>query len=153
MSPVNFRRARHDDLPAIIAMLADDPFGAAREDPRLPLDQDYLTAFAAIDRDPNQFLLVAELGEAILGVLQISFIPGLGHKGMWRGQIEHVRVASSARGKGLGGAMMKWAIGRCKTRGCGLVQLTTNKLRPDALRFYEKLGFVASHEGLKLPLA
>ncbi|KAF0231090.1 MAG: hypothetical protein FD175_959 [Beijerinckiaceae bacterium] len=146
----NFRRAVHDDLPIIVKLLADDELGARREDIRQPLDQAYLSAFAAIDRDPNQYALVMEIEETIVGYLQISFIPGLGHKGRWRGQIENVRIASDRRGNGLGTAMIRWAIGRCQARGCGLVQLTTDKSRDSALRLYERLGFVATHQGMKL---
>ncbi|MGQ7793986.1 GNAT family N-acetyltransferase [Faunimonas sp. B44] len=149
---IRFRRAAAEDLPAIVAMLADDALGATREDPRLPLDRRYLDGFAAIEADPNQCLVVAADGEEIVGTLQLSFVPGLSRLGMWRGQIESVRIHPSRRGAGLGRAMFEWAIGECRRRGCGLVQLTTDKARPDARRFYESLGFVASHEGMKLSL-
>jgi ribosomal protein S18 acetylase RimI-like enzyme len=147
-----FRRARVDDLPAIVAMLADDVLGVAREDARLPLARRYTDAFDAIDRDPNQLLVVAESGGTLVGCLQLSFIPGLSRGGMWRGQIESVRIAAAQRGGGLGRAMFEWAFAECRARGCGLVQLTTDKTRPDALGFYTALGFVASHEGLKRKL-
>ena len=150
MSIPTFRRATRDDLTAIVALLADDPLGKSREDSRLPLDSGYLSAFTAMDSDPNQFPLVVEQHGIVVGYLQLSFIPGLSHKGRWRGQIESVRVATHMRSAGLGKDMLKWAIGRCRARGCGIVQLTTDKERPDALRFYESLGFEASHEGLKL---
>ena len=146
------RRATAADLPAIIAMLADDGLGAGREDASLPLAAPYLAAFAAIAADANQFLAVAELDGDVVGTLQLSFIPGLSHKGAWRGQIESVRVASSQRGTGLGQRIFEWAIVQCRARGCRMVQLTTDKSREDAHRFYARLGFVASHEGFKLKL-
>lgn len=149
---VTFRRAREADLPAIIALLADDGLGAGREDASLPLAQGYRDAFAAIAADPNQFLAVAEADGVVVGTLQLSFIPGLSHKGAWRGQIESVRVASGQRGAGLGRRMFDWAIATCRARGCRLVQLTTDKSRADAHRFYAGLGFTASHEGFKLKL-
>jgi GNAT superfamily N-acetyltransferase len=113
----------------------------------------YAEAFAAIAADPNNRLIVADDEGAVVGCLQLTFIPGLTYTGGWRAQIEGVRIARSHRGRGLGRAMFEWAIGEARGRGCRLVQLTTNKARPDALRFYENLGFVASHEGLKLDLA
>lgn len=146
------RRATAADLPAIIAMLADDGLGAGREDASLPLAAPYLAAFAAIAADANQFLAVAELDGDVVGTLQLSFIPGLSHKGAWRGQIESVRVASNQRGTGLGQRIFEWAIAQCRARGCRMVQLTTDKSREDAHRFYARLGFVASHEGFKLKL-
>ena len=147
------RAATVDDLPAIIGLLVDDPLGKLREDLGTPLNPAYLAAFEAIERDPNQLLAVADRDGQVVGCLQISFIPGLSRLGMWRGQIEAVRIASSQRGSGLGKAMLQWAIEQCCARGCGLVQLTTDKRRTDAHRFYEGLGFVASHVGMKLALA
>lgn len=149
---LTIRRATEADLPAIVSMLADDGLGAGREDASLPLAPAYLAAFAAISSDPNQFLAVAELDSAVVGTLQLSFIPGLSHKGAWRGQIESVRVASSQRGTGLGQRIFAWAIAECRAHGCRMVQLTTDKSRDDAHRFYARLGFVASHEGFKLKL-
>jgi GNAT superfamily N-acetyltransferase len=142
-----FRRATAADLPAIVALLADDMLGAAREKPGDPA---YDAAFAAIEADPNQLLAVVEEDGRIVGCLQLSFIPGLSRRGLWRGQIESVRIAAGHRGAGLGRRMFDWAIATCLARGCGLVQLTTDKVRPDARRFYESLGFVASHDGMKL---
>lgn len=133
-------------------MLADDALGATREDPRLPLARGYTDAFAAIAADPNQFLAVAEQDGAVVGTLQLTFIPGLSYQGAWRGQIEAVRVAASRRGQGLGERMIRWAIGECRARGCRMVQLSTNMLRTDAHRFYERLGFSRSHYGYKLDL-
>jgi GNAT superfamily N-acetyltransferase len=147
-----FRAATVQDLPAIVALLVDDPLGKLREDFASPLHPGYLEAFAAIARDPNQLLAVAEQEGEVVGCLQITFIPGLSRRGMWRGQIEGVRVAAAQRGSGVGRAMLRWAIEQCRARGCGLVQLTTDKRRADAHRFYASLGFEASHEGMKLSL-
>ncbi|WP_057056905.1 GNAT family N-acetyltransferase, partial [Bordetella pertussis] len=132
---------------------ADDAFGQQREDPTMPPQPAYLAAFGAIDRDPNQLLAVVERAGQIIGCLQLSFIPGLSRRGLWRGQIESVRVAASERGAGTGRALFEWAIAQCRDKGCGLVQLTTDKQRADARRFYESLGFKATHEGMKLDLA
>ena len=151
-SGIRFQRAASADLPAIVDLLADDDIGTTREVPATPLDGRYLSAFAAIDKDPKQFLVVAEQERDIVGCLQLTFIPGLSRTGMWRGQIESVRSARSVRGEGLGREMFEWAIEKCRDRGCGLVQLTSDKGRPDAMRFYEALGFEASHEGIKLKL-
>ncbi|WP_050856870.1 GNAT family N-acetyltransferase, partial [Bordetella pertussis] len=134
-------------------LLADDAFGQQREDPTMPPQPAYLAAFGAIDRDPNQLLAVVERAGQIIGCLQLSFIPGLSRRGLWRGQIESVRVAASERGAGTGRALFEWAIAQCRDKGCGLVQLTTDKQRADARRFYESLGFKATHEGMKLDLA
>lgn len=147
-----FRAATRADLPAIVAMLADDHLGQSREDPSLPLDQRYLEAFAAIQADKNQLLAVAERDDEVVGTVQLSFIPSLSRRGSRRGQIENVRVATTLRGQGVGKAMIAWSIEQCRTRGCGLVQLTSDKSRTDAIRFYESLGFAAGHEGLKLTL-
>ncbi|HHK74156.1 MAG TPA: GNAT family N-acetyltransferase, partial [Rhizobiales bacterium] len=112
----------------------------------------YRKAMAAIEADPNQFLAIMEEAGEIIGCLQLTYIPGLSRLGAWRGQIESVRIASAYRGRGLGRRFIAWAIGQCRDRGCSLVQLTTDKTRPEALRFYNRLGFVASHEGMKLNL-
>ena len=149
---VSFRRAHPDDLPHIVRMLADDPLGAKRERFETPLPEGYLRAFEAIARDPNNELVVACLGGAVIGVLQLTFIPYLTYQGGWRALIEAVRIDSSYRSQGLGKTMFEWAIGRARERGCHVVQLTTDKARADAKRFYESLGFVASHEGMKLHL-
>ncbi|MEM7425685.1 MAG: GNAT family N-acetyltransferase [Pseudomonadota bacterium] len=149
---VSFRKAARADLEEIIAILADDELGQSREDPSVPLSEDYVAAFGAIDTDPNQLLAVAVIAGKIAGTLQLTFIPGLSRHGSWRGQIEAVRIARARRGSGLGHAMFEWAIERCRERRCRLVQLTTDKTRPDAHRFYEQLGFTASHEGYKLQL-
>ena len=152
MGSVSFRRAVSDDVAGLVALLADDPIGSGRESAASPLDPCYAEAFAAIERDANQLLLVADRDGRAIGVLQLSFIPGLTRRGMWRGQIEGVRVAAGERQGGIGRAMLERAIEECRKRGCGMVQLTSDKRRHDAVRFYESLGFTASHEGLKLPL-
>jgi len=148
-----FRNARQSDLADIIRLLADDDLGGRREVISDPVDRRYLAAFAAIGADPNQLLAVAiDETDRVAGCLQLSFLPGLSRTGMWRGQIESVRIAKGHRGSGLGSQFIEWAIARCAERGCGLVQLTSDKMRADSIRFYEKLGFVASHEGLKRSL-
>ncbi len=133
-------------------LLADDALGALREACAEPLPASYLYAFEAIDRDGNNELVVAERQGRLAGVLQITFIPYLTYQGGWRALIEGVRVAAALRSSGVGREMFEWAIARAKQRGCHLVQLTSDKARPDAIRFYEGLGFIASHEGLKLHL-
>ena len=152
MRCLTFRRATVDDVPTIVALLADDPLGATRETVATPLPESYLTAFAAIDRDPNNELVVGTVDDAVVAVLQLTFIPSITHRGSWRALIEGVRVAADMRSRGIGEALFDWAVARAKKRGCGMVQLTSDKQRPDAIRFYESLGFVASHEGMKLPL-
>ncbi len=131
-------------------MLADDELGRIRESPGTPLKSGYLDAFHSIQADPNNELMVCESDGELLGMLQITFIPYLTYVGGWRALIEGVRVSSTQRGKGIGGRLLEWAIDRAKEKGCLIVQLTSDKRRPDAIRFYEKLGFKASHEGMKL---
>lgn len=152
MTELKFRRATLSDVPAIVSMLADDPLGSARESPWGTASHRYREAFAEIDADPNQFLCVVEDGDEIVATLQLTFIAGLSRSGAKRGLIEAVRVAAARRGEGLGEALMVWAIDECRSRGCSLVQLTTDKSRLDAQRFYERLGFEPSHVGYKLPL-
>ena len=149
---IKFREAAIDDMDCIVAMLADDVLGSKRERYEQPLPDSYIKAFNAVDFDPNNELIVACIGEQVVGVQQITFTPFLTHQGGWRATIEGVRTSSSVRGKGVGTELIKWAIQRAKERGCHLIQLTTDKKRADALRFYECLGFVATHEGLKLKL-
>lgn len=150
------RHATRADLPAIVQLLADDALGAGRE-----AGQDmepYERAFDAIDADPRHLLVVGELvprGEAagaVVATFQLSFLPGISRHGAWRSQIEGVRVATSLRSLGLGKLMVEWAIDESRRRGCALLQLTTHKSRGAAHRFYERLGFDASHEGMKLDL-
>jgi len=152
MKKISFRPAVAGDLPGIVAMLADDDLGKHREDLSTPLNKAYVDSFIAIGSDPNQLLAVVENENLLLGCLQLTFVPGLSRLGMLRGQIESVRVAAEHRAEGLGRMMFEWAIEECRSRGCGLVQLTTDKSRTDALQFYESLGFTASHEGMKLLL-
>ncbi len=147
---VNIRAARRDEVPRIVALLADDKLGAQREDIRDPLPQIYYDAFDAIAESQDNEMLVAEVNGEIVGCLQLTFIPGLSRRGALRGQIESVRVSATKRGGGYGRMMFEWAIERCRERGCKTVQLTADKSRADAHRFYESLGFVASHEGMKL---
>ncbi len=150
MSETSLRRATVDDVPAIVALLADDETGAARE---VPDDLGaYRRAFAAVDADASELLAVAERGGQVVGTLQVSFLPGLSRHGALRAQVEGVRVAAAARGSGVGGVMVRWAVDQARARGCVLVQLTTDKARTDAHRFYDRLGFVATHQGYKLPL-
>lgn len=149
---MKFRKATSSDVPFIVAMLADDPLGKQREAYSDPLPQSYYDAFERIDRDENQELMVVETEDGIIGTLQLSFIPYLTYQGGTRAQIEAVRIRSDQRGKGLGATFFHWAIERAKARKAHVLQLTTDKKRPDALRFYEKLGFVASHEGMKMHL-
>lgn len=147
------RRAEGGDLPAIVGLLAADQLGAARDGIGDDADlQAYRRAFAAIDRDPAHVLVVAEAEGRVVATMQLSFLPGLARRGALRAQIEAVRVDQAYRGRGLGHAMLSWAIGEAGRRGCALVQLTTDKSRTGAHRFYERLGFVASHEGMKLVL-
>ncbi|UKA49638.1 GNAT family N-acetyltransferase [Arthrobacter sp. FW305-123] len=144
------RRARKGDLPRILALLADDQLGATREnaDDLAPYEQ----AFEAIDADPAHLLVVGELDGGVVATFQLSYLPGLSRKGSWRAQIEAVRVSGALRGRGVGALMIQWAVDQAKEYGCSLVQLTTDKSRIAAHRFYERLGFVASHEGMKLTL-
>jgi GNAT superfamily N-acetyltransferase len=149
---ITFRRAQVTDLPAIVVLLADDILGRQREDATSPPNPKYVDAFQAILADPNQLQMVATSDDEVIGTLQLTFIPGLARTGAWRGQIEGVRIAAAHRGSGVGQQMFEWAIEQCRSRGCDLVQLTTDKARPEAHRFYERLGFVGSHIGYKLML-
>jgi predicted N-acetyltransferase YhbS len=151
MTDVVIRPAIAADVPAIVAMLVDDEIGAQRESPNDLTP--YQTAFAAIDADPNNLLVVAERNGEVIGTLQLTIIPGLSRMGASRGLVEGVRVAASARGTGLGTELMEWSIDESRARGCALVQLTSDKTRLDAHRFYtDRLGFTNSHEGFKLIL-
>jgi GNAT superfamily N-acetyltransferase len=157
MSPVandtlSFRMATRSDLDAIVRLLADDSIGAQRESHISPLPNAYYDAFAAIDADGNNLLTVAVLDERVVGVAQLTFIPYLTHHGSWRALIEGVRVDGSVRSAGVGRRLFEWLIQQSRRRGCQTVQLTSDKRRSDAIRFYEGLGFVASHEGFKLAL-
>lgn len=150
MSPLVIRGAVRDDVPAIVAMLADDPLGAAREDLGDP--RTYDAAYDRVVADPGQHLVVAEREGTVVGTLQLSVIPGLSRRGATRSVIEGVRVARTERGTGLGTELVTWAVEESRRLGCTLVQLTSDASRTDARRFYERLGFVASHVGFKLQL-
>ncbi|MBN6033748.1 GNAT family N-acetyltransferase [Amycolatopsis sp. 195334CR] len=144
------RRAQRNDVDAIAHLLADDDIGAGRE---TPADlAPYYAAFDAIDADPNQLLVVADVDGEAVGTLQLSIIHGMARTGASRGQIEGVRVHSSQRGTGLGTTLIQWAIDEAKARGCVIVQLTSDTRRTDAHRFYERLGFAPTHTGFKLAL-
>jgi GNAT superfamily N-acetyltransferase len=147
---VIFREATRADLPEIVALLADDVLGKARD--FTVVDDAYERAFADIDADPRNHLIVADDDGEVVACTQITYIPGLGRHGSERSQIEAVRVRADRRGHGVGRDMMTWAIEQARQRGCALVQLTTDKSRLDAHRFYSRLGFIASHEGMKLRL-
>ncbi|HEV3176904.1 MAG TPA: GNAT family N-acetyltransferase [Stellaceae bacterium] len=149
---VSFRKARIEDLRAILELLNDGKVGNVLERIEEPLPRLYTDAFAAIEADPNQVLLVGEIDGRIVASLQLTFIPGIAHQAAWRAQVEAVRVARDLRGGRIGEAMMRHVIALAKERGCALVQLTTHKARDDAQRFYRRLGFTASHEGMKLRL-
>lgn len=152
MSALLIRPARRDDVPHIVALLADDTLGSGREHHEMPLPSSYYEAFEAIAADPHNELIVGEAEGRVVGTLQMTIIPGLTYQGGTRALIEAVRVAADQRGHGVGAQLVQWVIERARTHGCRLVQLTTDKRRPDALRFYESLGFRATHEGLKLHL-
>lgn len=145
---IAFRLAGHEDLKAIVALLTHDPLGQTREDPAAEWDK-YETAFNAIDADPNNQLVIAVRGQEVMGCLQLTFIPGLTYTGGTRAQIEGVRIAEAARGSGLGRQLIEQAVAIAQDKGCVLVQLTSDKRRPEAIAFYEALEFQASHEGFK----
>ncbi|GFE23410.1 GNAT family N-acetyltransferase [Streptomyces nigrescens] len=150
MSDIEIRRATESDLPAIVAMLADDPLGASRESPDDPAP--YRAAFEALAADPQQHLVVADRAGRTVGTLQLTVIPGLSRRGATRSIIEGVRIHRDERGGGLGTQLIEWAVAESRTLGCQMVQLTSDATRIDAHRFYERLGFEASHLGFKLPL-
>ena len=152
-STVVLRQASVRDVPAIVELLAADQIGATRDGVTTDMDlQPYLRAFDAINTDPAHLLLVATGDAQVLATMQLSFLPGLARRGALRAQIEAVRVRQDHRGRGLGAALFEWAIQEARRRNCALVQLTTDTSRADAHRFYERLGFIASHKGLKLTL-
>jgi GNAT superfamily N-acetyltransferase len=152
MATLTFRDATAEDLPLIVAMYADDDLGSGRESATDPLPDSYRRAFHVIDADPRHRLIVAEDDGEVVATLQLSYLPQLSHRGSERAQIESVRVTSKRRDGGIGRALMQWAIDAARERGCPIVQLTTNAQRHDAHRFYESLGFTASHVGMKRKL-
>jgi len=148
---MKFRRAHKEDVREIVKMIADDKLGALRENFQDPLPEEYYNAFENINDDPNQELIVVENdANEVIGTLQLSFIQYLTYQGGVRAQIDAVRIRKDQRGKGIGEQMFLWAIEKSKERGAHLLQLTTDKKRPEAFKFYERIGFVASHEGMKL---
>lgn len=153
-----FRTATRQDLPAVLALLAQDADAAAGapevpEPVGEPVGEAHERAFAAIEADPrNEMLVLVEPGGTVLGCLQLTYVPGLGQGGRERALVEAVRIRADRRGGGLGAELMERAVERARERGCGLMQLTSNKRRSAAHRFYERLGFARSHEGFKLPL-
>jgi ribosomal protein S18 acetylase RimI-like enzyme len=150
-SDITIRRARRDDVAAIVAMLADDHLGRARERLEQPLPDCYFDAFEKVERDGNLTLVVAEDNSGkVVGCLQLCILPGLSSQGASRALIEDVRVASDLRSRGIGEQLVLWAVGEAKRRGCKLVELLTHHTRVDAQRFYERLGFAKSHVGMTI---
>lgn len=149
---LEFRQATEKDIPGLVELLAGDELGATREDISRPIDQRYIDAFHSIEQDPNNELTIVERDGELVGMLQLTFIPYLTHIGSRRCLIEGVRIAKGNRGQGLGRKFIEWAIKRATGANCNIVQLTSDKQRPDALRFYESLGFEATHEGFKLKI-
>jgi len=148
---MKFRKASESDVIAIVRMIADDELGKTRENYQIPLPEEYVLAFEKIDSDKNQELIVVEDDNSeVIGTLQLSFIQYLTYRGGIRSQIEAVRIRKDKRGLGIGRIMLEWAINRAKERKAHLLQLTTDKKRPEAIKFYENLGFKTSHEGMKL---
>jgi len=152
MDDLTIRDAREDDLAFITGLIASDPVSHHRDPPSPDDPRHQREGFAAIAADPNHRLLVAELGGVPVGSFQLSFLPVVGRRGAWRALIESVRVAPDRRSLGIGARMMAWAVDRSRERGCVLVQLMSDTNRPDAHRFYERLGFKPSHTGFKLML-
>jgi ribosomal protein S18 acetylase RimI-like enzyme len=151
ISSITIRRARRDDVSAIVAMLADDPLGSGRERLEDPLPPSYFRAFEQVERDPNIQLVVAEEDSgAVVGCLQLCILPGISSQGASRGLIEDVRVASYCRSRGIGEQLVRWAVAEARAKGCKLVELLTHHTRVDAQRFYARLGFQPSHVGMTL---
>ena len=152
MSDLTYRDATSADLPFVVKLIHDDTVGPSDDDPANANGPDYERALAAISADPNQEMFIVEHDAEPVGIFQLTYIPGIARKGQWRGLVEAVHIVPEQRNKGFGKAMMRWAMERCRERGCGMVQLTSNKKRLDAHRFYRTLGFAQSHEGFKYPL-
>jgi ribosomal protein S18 acetylase RimI-like enzyme len=151
ISSVTIRRARRDDVGSIVAMLADDPLGSARERLEEPLPQAYFRAFEVLEHQPHIQLVVAEDGDgAVVGCLQLCILPGLSSQGASRALIEDVRVATRCRSRGIGEQLVQWAVTEARAKGCKLVELLTHHTRVDAQRFYARLGFARSHVGMTL---
>ena len=145
---VSIRPARREDVAAIVAMLADDHLGRARERVEDPLPESYYQAFERVECDQNLTLVVAESEGRVVGCLQLAILPGISTQGGIRGLLEDVRVASDCRSRGIGEQLVQWAVAEAKARGCNLVELLTHQTRTDAQRFYKRLGFTASHVGM-----
>jgi GNAT superfamily N-acetyltransferase len=152
MTTLQFRTATPDDIAFIVRLIAEDSVLDPIDDPARAGDDAYGSAFAAIADNPDHMLMIAEAKGAPVGTFQLSFLPGIARRGMWRAQIEGVHVAPEHRSRGYGGQMMQWAIDKARERGCAIVQLTSNAKRQDAHRFYTRLGFVPSHTGFKLDI-
>lgn len=152
MTAFIFRRAKQSDLEDIISLLADDELGKQREKLSETVSSNYLDAFIRIDADLNQFLMVVESRDIIVGTCHLTLMPSLTFQGGLRMNVEAVRIASSCRGQGVGEWMINQALSLARKEGCKIIQLTTNKERVDAKRFYEKLGFKSTHEGMKMYL-
>lgn len=150
--PLTYRTATPADLPFIIALIVEDSVIDTGDDPADAAHSDYVDALAEITNDPNQEMIIVDEDGVPVGCFQLSYLPGLMRRGMKRGQIEVVHVAETHRNRGIGAEMMRWAVERCREHHCAMVQLTSNKKRLDAHRFYERLGFLKSHEGFKLYL-
>lgn len=149
MSTLIFRKAQRTDLETIVALLASDPLGQSREDASTPLQASYVSAFEAIDADPNQLLAVVVDRDKVIGTLQLTFLPNISRLGAWRAQIEAVRIAPNCRSAGIGRDMFLWAFEQARAHNCQMIQLTCDHTRKEAQRFYEALGFEATHIGYK----
>lgn len=150
--PLTYRNATPADLPFIIALIVEDSVIQTGDDPADAAHPDYTNALAEITGDPNEEMIIVDEDGTPVGCFQLSYLPGLMRRGQKRGQIEVVHVAASHRNRGIGGEMMRWAVERCRQNNCSMVQLTSNNKRLDAHRFYERLGFLKTHQGFKLYL-
>lgn len=149
---LDFREAEKNEISTLVKMFADDKLGSQREDVSEPVNERYIAAFNQIQNDPNNEIIVAIHKNEIVGMMQLTYIPSLSHIGSKRCIVGGVRVQSPYRGQGLGTKIINWGIQKAESIGCEMVQITSDKQRPEAIRFYEKLGFKATHEGLRLKL-
>jgi GNAT superfamily N-acetyltransferase len=149
---LKFRLAKKDDLADIVRMLSDDTLGVTREKFEPILSDNYLNAFETISKDQNQELTIVEMNGEKVGTYQLTFIQYLTHQGGLRAQVEAVRIDSNFRGTGIGTKIFQYIIDRAKQKGCNMLQLTSDKQRPEAIKFYESVGFIATHEGMKLKM-